>query len=1237
MKLPVTALTSLLACGAGLAEAKAVFAHFMVTNTKSFGLDDWKNEIQLAKRASIDAFALDMASDDPANDVALPLAFDAAVALEFELFFSFDYAGNGPWAKSVVTDMISTYGSSIAYHKRAGKPFVSTFEGPANAIDWQDIKRDTDCFFMPDWSSIGAQRAVQLANGVADGLFSWDAWPKGPADMTTYPDASYYDFLGSKPYMMPVSPWFYTNLPGYDKNWLWRGDDLWFQRWQQVISFDRQPDYIQIISWNDFGESHYIGPLDDRQYDAFDIGRAPFNYAKDMPHDGWRETLPYYISMYKLGSATITRELVVTWYRVNKNGACSDGGTTGNTASQLQFEYSPSVMMQDRVFYDVLLTSNAHVEVSIGGVVQEGSWDQGPYQGVGVYHGSVPIGGAHSGPVVVTVKRAGTTIATVNGASITRNCAEGINNYNPWVGSAAGPSVSAVHTHSDVQSLDCVEGFGVYEFTGVCDFACANGYCPSAACTCLRKGEANPPNPTGVTGYPRLGKSGSFVGLCSFDCNHGYCPDSVCGTIPNDGVLLGYSPFLPPACTGGTARAGLGAFQGLCDFGCHLGFCPIHACTCLSTGILVQTPPKTDKSGYSFLDESVDDHGLCKFACEHGYCPDVCGKRPVGGGNECLVGDRMYSDEDVPQEGVGVWSWDGQKLDHAEDTDGTQYVTIVNLTPYRMVHTPGPEPYQFSVWEFGDVPSGKARENEVMYDTGLHVRSFVDTNGYANYKLEGTDKTFKVHVTTHIPDRYERRVVFDLGGMGMGWRELGFPGERVSVALIITGSEEYGYVNSLQLNNIAWMRSMYDVIKDRHLRHVVVPGAHDAAASKISDGGWFGGGTSLNTATQSLDHYNQLRVGVRYFDMRIVSINGGDFWGAHVNDETSAAPLGATGESLDDLILGINRFTTDYPGEVIVWSIRYMTDLDNKKHSSDDRYWSANKAAEFYTQLERINNRCPPDLGSNPTFDKRPLKDFMDANDGKGCVLIFTKGELRDGIAKDRTSSSIYRLGDHLDLDDYWAEDNRPGRVAQKQTARLLDHTRDGMPDAGDPDDDNYFIMQWQVTLGLGDMALPPFSIQLVANQATNPGLYNYGVNEMTPEYFPTVIMHDAVGLFHISDLSFENYNPMMQTLVIGLYMVSQNCNVSKIKHPFLEGAEAAAGSGFLSRARSPARVSSGFQTFRGVIFANGTVLDEAPPGFCRTCTYNDTVAVDHPEVNGTDGARRRWRRGVMSSPVTVW
>jgi hypothetical protein len=63
---------------------------------------------------------------------------------------------------------------------------------------------------------------------------------------------------GNAKYMMPVSPWFYTNLPGYSKNWMWNGVDLWHDRWQQVLTI--QPEFVQIISWNDFGEVIHSPP-----------------------------------------------------------------------------------------------------------------------------------------------------------------------------------------------------------------------------------------------------------------------------------------------------------------------------------------------------------------------------------------------------------------------------------------------------------------------------------------------------------------------------------------------------------------------------------------------------------------------------------------------------------------------------------------------------------------------------------------------------------------------------------------------------------------------------------------------------------------------------------------------------------------------------------------------------------------------------------------------------------------
>lgn len=56
--------------------------------------------------------------------------------------------------------------------------------------------------------------------------------------------------------MIGASPWFYTNMPGYSKNWMWPVNTmtLWPQRWNQILALDPQPEYVEVISWNDFGE-----------------------------------------------------------------------------------------------------------------------------------------------------------------------------------------------------------------------------------------------------------------------------------------------------------------------------------------------------------------------------------------------------------------------------------------------------------------------------------------------------------------------------------------------------------------------------------------------------------------------------------------------------------------------------------------------------------------------------------------------------------------------------------------------------------------------------------------------------------------------------------------------------------------------------------------------------------------------------------------------------------------------
>lgn len=144
-----------------------------MSNTNEYGVSDWENDISLAQAANIDAFALNIAVNDTTNGASLAYAFAAANNLgsTFKLFFSFDYAANGLWPQDDVISFLQTYTPNDAYYYRGSQPFVSTFEGEADASDWTAIKAATNCFVVPSWSSLSSVAAWAL--GTADGLFSW--------------------------------------------------------------------------------------------------------------------------------------------------------------------------------------------------------------------------------------------------------------------------------------------------------------------------------------------------------------------------------------------------------------------------------------------------------------------------------------------------------------------------------------------------------------------------------------------------------------------------------------------------------------------------------------------------------------------------------------------------------------------------------------------------------------------------------------------------------------------------------------------------------------------------------------------------------------------------------------------------------------------------------------------------------------------------------------------------------
>jgi len=279
------------------------------------------------------------------------------------------------------------------------------------------------------------------------------------------------------------------------------------------------------------------------------------NYVANMPHDGWRQFLPYLISQYKTGGASISQEGLTAWYRRNPRGFCDARGTTGNDADHGQQVLDPEAVSQDKVFYSALLSSHADVSVSIGGQEIPAGWRNTPSSGQGIYHGNVDRNG-RTGKVIVQIKRNGKAIKEVsNGPDINGNCDNSSRNFNAWVGSDGGSATggnggsgnggngnsgnggntgnSGLGSDGSKNGVLCNAGTGVDNLSGLCGYACRKGYCPPPACTCTSWGTPEKEDPiTGQAGYPLPGLGCGYVGLCSYAFNHGYYPDKACGTNP---------------------------------------------------------------------------------------------------------------------------------------------------------------------------------------------------------------------------------------------------------------------------------------------------------------------------------------------------------------------------------------------------------------------------------------------------------------------------------------------------------------------------------------------------------------------------------------------------------------------------------------------------------------------------------------------------------------------------------
>lgn len=229
-----------------------VFAHFMI----SFQPPnlDYTNDMNLAKAAGIDAFAVNYGGWDaswPYFENYLNIMYKTAEKLDFKLFLCMDTT-SVPNAAMVV-NLTNFYADSPAQLKDVdGKIFLSSFETFSPPWNWQtDVLNHIKApvTFLPGTITEDAETYAESLDDGDFGPFTWIHPACSPSGEGTI-DTKFSDMRDNngKPWMAGVAPWFFKRM-GVDMNWLHAQDSqMWVDRWMNLLKM--KPNYIEIVTWN---------------------------------------------------------------------------------------------------------------------------------------------------------------------------------------------------------------------------------------------------------------------------------------------------------------------------------------------------------------------------------------------------------------------------------------------------------------------------------------------------------------------------------------------------------------------------------------------------------------------------------------------------------------------------------------------------------------------------------------------------------------------------------------------------------------------------------------------------------------------------------------------------------------------------------------------------------------------------------------------------------------------------
>jgi hypothetical protein len=411
--LTVLAPVLLLATALPVAHAKRmVFAHYMLTNqdyqsdsSQEAKIAAYEREILQARALGIDGFVLNAGGwlRQPYYIEYAAQMFEAAARLQdgFRLMFSADMCCGNDAAD--VEDMMRRFAGNPRYARVYfhwdGRPVLTTFAGAKlGTAFWQQVRSDLATgahpstaiehrvlpraggapsnapmriFFVPAFfwggelpSRAAVQRNFDAWKSAIDGAFYWGIagvpGSGGPLDQLRSSEA-YASVLhqAHKLYMAPVALQFWGS--NANRYYEYSGAEGMRRMWMNAID-TTHPEWVEIITWNDFIEGTYISPIDDpNRYPSANyltesgvpLGTRGYFHS----HAAAGDLMRFFIDWYKTGhEPAITHDTVYWFYRTQSWRY--NAGTP-----PVDHRYGP---VADKIYITTNLTAPARLTVRLG-------------------------------------------------------------------------------------------------------------------------------------------------------------------------------------------------------------------------------------------------------------------------------------------------------------------------------------------------------------------------------------------------------------------------------------------------------------------------------------------------------------------------------------------------------------------------------------------------------------------------------------------------------------------------------------------------------------------------------------------------------------------------------------------------------------------------------------------------------------------------------------------------------